>query len=414
MVAALTDSPVIRPIRKAEWDAYVSVLEQAFGETESPEEVQLDRELIDLDRTLAAFDGATMCGTTCVFPFEMTVPGGALLPVAGVSAVAVLPTHRRRGVLTGMMRRQLTDLYESGAEPVAALYASEPAIYGRFGYGIATYRARLAVPRDPRALADPPADASVRLRLVVPSDSLDLVAPVYAANVPRRPGLLTRSGLWAKAAILDPERDRKGYSPLRCVLAEDTSGVQGYAWYATTQEGSGGRPGGTVGVREVFAADRPAYAALWRYLLDLDLMGTVEARRPIDDPLLAMLADPRRAAPVASDGLHVRLVDVGRALAARTYATEVDVVFDVTDSFCPWNTGRWRLTGGPEGATCERTSTDADLVLSVRELGAAYLGGTSLHTLAGAGRVNESRRGALAAAAHAFAHAPAPYCATDF
>jgi predicted acetyltransferase len=92
----------------------------------------------------------------------------------------------------------------------------------------------------------------------------------------------------------------------------------------------------------------------------------------------------------------------------------VDVVLDVEDAFCPWNSGRWRLSGDAKGAVCGRTSDAADLALSVRELGAAYLGGVSLASLAGAGRVRELRQGALAEASVGFGATTAPWLPHGF
>jgi predicted acetyltransferase len=158
-----------------------------------------------------------------------------------------------------------------------------------------------------------------------------------------------------------------------------------------------------VQVRELVARDPAAAHALWSRLLDLDLMSTVElGDRPLDDPLLSMLADPRSAKPVVVDGIWVRLVDLPTALAARRYSGDVDVVLEVTDALCPWNAGRWRVTGGPDGAACERTADDADLRLDVRELGAAYLGSETLSHLAAAGLLTAADGDALLRASAAF------------
>ena len=410
------ESPVLRPLSDQDWLAASELVELVFHEgSVLPEVREAERSVAELDRTVAAFDGDTLAGMAEAYSLRMTVPGGHQIPVAGVTWVAVRPTHRRRGLLTRLMRRQLEDVRAAGAESVAALWASEAPIYGRFGYGLASQYLDVSIPRAAAALAGAPSGAGLRLRMVAAADSLALTEPVYAAIVGRRPGMLARNKAWAQMRVFDPEGRRHGAGPLQCVLAEDASGVRGYAWYSTVEGwDQDGLPDGTVRVREAGALDTAAYAAIWRFLLDLDLTAKVAARLPVDDPLLHLLADPRKARPRLRDALFVRLVDVPRALADRRYGSEVDVVLDVTDEFCPWNTGRWRLAGGPAGAVCERTTAPADLALTQRELGTAYLGGTSVRALAGAGRVTELRPGALAAASRAFASDIQPFCPFGF
>lgn len=163
------------------------------------------------------------------------------------------------------------------------------------------------------------------------------------------------------------------------------------------------RADGVVTVVAVGALDPAAYAALWRFLFGIDLTSSVVTRRrPVDDPLPHLVSEVRRCELRMEDDLQVRLVDVGAALAARMYQTPVDVVLEVEDTFCPWNEGRWRLVGDARGASCVRTADPADLTLSVRELGAAYLGGVSLASLGAAGRVRELREGALTEASLGF------------
>lgn len=404
----------VRTLTDAEWPALVDVDSHAFGATFDAEVLDSEREMLEAGRTIGTFDGPTLVGIATAFSLDLTVPG-AVVPAAGVSWVSVLPTHRRRGVLRGLMTHQLYDVRERGREPLAILWASEPPIYGRFGYGSASRALRLAVPRDAQALRDDtPADPDLRLRLVDPEE-WKLTADVYARAAATRPGMLARDDRWHRRAVRDVPSQRHGRSALRCVVAEDASGVRGYARYATKPDWSSGRPQGTVDVREVVASDAAAAAAVYRYLLDLDLMGTVELWNvPVDDPLVHWLRDPRRARPSLGDALYVRVVDLPAALSARTYAAPVDVVLQVEDPLCPWNDGRWRLRGGPEGATCEPSEALPDLALHVTELGAVYLGGTTLAELALAGRVAEQRPGALLAASVAFTSSPMPWCPVVF
>ncbi|WP_411142500.1 GNAT family N-acetyltransferase [Streptomyces sp. x-80] len=405
----------LRQLRPAEWDMWYGKLELAFGGPgEPPEERDIWRDLTETERSLGVWDGADCVGTAGAFSFGLTVPGGAEVPAAGVTMVSVQPTHRRRGVLRSMMRHQLADVRERG-EALAVLTASEPAIYGRFGYGAATQDMRVTV--DTLRLAPPelPGVDGVRLRLVDPADGLAECERVYARLVPARPGMLARRPGWERLATLDPKSERNGAGELQCVLAEVDGEVRGYARYAVKPEWDHSGPCGTVQVRHVEALDPVVYAALWRYLFGIDLTSSVTVpNRPVDDPLLHLVADMRRCRIGIRESLFVRLVDVGEALAARTYQTPVDVVLDVTDPFCPWNEGRWRLTGDEKGAVCSRTTDAADLALSVRELGSVYLGGFSLVALAAAGRVRELRPGAPTAASVAFGSGAAPWLPHGF
>ena len=407
------DFPV-RPIGNDDWTAFLETDSVAFGASMPAELQDLERGLFEADRCIGAFDGATPVGIAAAYSFDLSVPG-AVLPAAGISWVAVLPTHRRRGVLRTLMTHQLHDIHESGREPLAILWASEPPIYGRFGYGLASRAYALEVLRSPRALrADVPTDPNLRLR-IVPADDWKVTADVYALVTRQRPGMLARDERWWSRAVRDLPSMRDGRSALRCVVAEDDNGVRGYARYATTPDWTPGRPQGTVHVREVAAVDAPASALLYRYLFDQDLMGKVDVwNLAVDDPLLLWLDNIRSASPRWLDALYARLVDVPTALRSRTYATPVDVVFQVTDQICPWNDGRWHLVAGADRVSCEPTDQPADLSMSVTELGAAYLGGTLLTDLARAGRVVEHKPGALPTTSTAFQSSPAPWCPVIF
>lgn len=406
-----------RVLQSDEWDVWYDQLELAFGGVpESPEERELYRSLTEPERSLGVWDGGTCVGSAGAFTFRLSVPGGALVPAAGVTMVGVSPTHRRRGVLTSLMRRQLDDV-RAGGEPIAVLTASDPAIYGRFGYGTAAYSMSVEIDKTRVRLTVPPGTDDVRLRLVDPHKALADCERVYAALLAGRPGMPARQPGWELQALLDPESDREGASPLKCVVAERADGeVVGYARYRVKPvwdlTGSDGR----VDVQDLDALDPAAYAALWRYVFSIDLTWTVSApKRPADDALLHLLTDLRRSQVRLRDSMHVRLVDLPAALAARAYGAPLDVVLGVEDAFCPWNTGRWRLTAGADGAAvCTRTEDPADLELTVRELGSAYLGGVTLNALAAAGLVREVRAGTLSPASRAFAGDVAPWLPHGF
>ncbi len=402
----------------AEWNEWYATLETAFGGvTESDEERALWQELSEPERSLGAWDGKQFTATLSAFSFGVSVPGGAVVPAAALTMVGVLPTHRRQGLLTRMMRRHLDDVHAAGKEPLAVLTASEPPIYGRFGYGAATWRLAAEIPSRVVTLDVPPGTEEVRLRLVPSEEALPLTEAVYARQVPRRPGMTARAPGWEKLETLDPEKERGGGSARHCVLAEREGETAGYARYSVRGHGDG--PGGTPAYKVTLfslEADDPAVsAALWRYLLSVDLSTAVAMRRrPVDDPWQYLVSDLRVCRVQVGDDMYLRPVDVGAALAARRYPGGVDTVLEVSDPFCPWNEGRWRLSGDASGARCERTTDAAELRLSARELGSAYLGGVGLAALGRAGRVTELRPGALEAVSAAFVSPVAPWLPHGF
>ncbi len=417
----------IRAITEDEFDSFRQVNNHAFHSAPfTPRHRAAVISRFEFDRSLSAFDPATgsPVGNTAAFSFQLTVPGGSL-PAAGVSHVAVLPTYRRRGVLRSLMRRQLADVRDR-AEPLALLWASEAGIYGRYGYGRASWHLAYTVRRGEGALLKAGAWENLRLRLAEPADARAELGKVYDTVLPVRPGFFARNDPWWLKVLDDPEEDREGACPLRCLLAEDDSGPRGYALYFGRGRWDDATflPDGSLVVRELVAADPSASVALWADLLSRDLTVEFTAyQRPSDDPLLFQLADPRRMRPMVTDGLWVRITDVPQALAGRRYSAPVDLVIEVTDTDLPDNAGRWRLTtmgrpggSGPDGfaASCSRTADAADLTLDITELGAAYLGGTRVGALASAGRVTESRPGAVRQLSAAMSWDPSPWCPLIF
>jgi predicted acetyltransferase len=433
----------IRPISPDEFDLFHLIDQHAFN---SGPMSAGDREFVlsrfEFDRSLAAFDGAMPVGSAGAYSFQLSVPGEVMLPAAGVTWVSVLPSYRRRGVLSSLMRRQLADIRGRG-EPVAALWASEAGIYSRFGYGRATWNLAFTIKRGEGAMAKAYSglsrsglrdsglsdsglsDSGLSLRLAEPSAVLGELGKVYDTVLPGRPGFFVRNEAWWQRTIYDPADHREGASPLRCVLAEDASGPRGYMLYSGLgREEDMFIPNDLIRVRELMAVDAQAGAALWTDLLSRDLTSEFRAqRRPVDDPLLQQLADPRRARPQLMDALWVRIIDVPAALAGRRYSAPVDLVIEVRDEILTANSGRWRLrteSGAGVGlaASCtpsSSTSSDsADLVLDVTQLGAAYLGGTRVGALAEAGLVTELRPGAVRQLSAAMDWDPAPWCPIIF
>ncbi|MEU2429655.1 GNAT family N-acetyltransferase [Streptomyces sp. NPDC007861] len=401
----------VRALAADRWPSFYAAVLGAFRETEPQEATDLWRSLAEPHRCVVIEDRGAIAGTAGAFSFRMTVPGGRLVDTAGVSMVSVQPDCRRRGVLSTLMRHQLESLQRLG-EPLAVLTASEAPIYGRFGYGVAARQLSLDIAsRRVRLTAPPSGETEVELTVEDPHKALAACEEFYAHQVPLRPAMLARSDGWELLPLLDPPAWRHGASPLECVVARMAGEVVGYARYTVAVDWSRTNTAeGTVRVRDIEARDPRAYAALWRFLLETDLTSRVIAvNRPVDDPFLHLVSDVRHCTPTVLDSLYVRVVDAPVALSARTYATGLDLVLEIEDALAPWNQGRWRLSGDGTGAVCTRTQGTPDLSLDASALGSAYLGGTTLTELAGAGRVREHRPGALTAATAAFASPTAPW-----
>ena len=400
----------IRRLRDDDMPALRRLDDWAFGHTMSDDRWAAASAVLERDRQVGAFDGAALVGHTAAFTHELTVPGG-VVGSAGVTWVGVAPTHRRRGVFARLMRHQLAALSGSG-EPVAALWASEPGIYGRFGYGVASRKAVVTLPRLPRSTPSP-LGLSVVLGDV--EDGLADCVDVYEQVRPRHPGMISRSPQAWREASLDEPAHRGGASPLRCARVRDDAGqAQGYAWFRTRPDWSSGSPEGTVEVTEMLTTTADAARALSDVVLDLDLMAsTAMWNLPLDHPLL-MWQHGRRLRPAIDDQLWVRLVRLDEALAARTYSAPVDVVLDVSDEVLPDNAGRWRLAGDESGATVSRTNAPADVSLDVDDLAGGYLGDDHLNRAVAAGRTTEKTAGAALRLARAMRGDQAPWCAYMF
>ncbi|MGW6281844.1 GNAT family N-acetyltransferase [Kribbella sp. NPDC055071] len=392
------------------WEELMELLDMAFSSPWTEAQLESERRVWEPERSTVAVDAGQLVGHTGAFSLRMTVPGGQV-PMAGVTLVGVRPTHRRRGILRDLMRAQLTEIYEAGAEPLAGLTASEAVIYGRFGYGLASDHQKITVRKALRELWPVAGVDDVRIRSVDVRETLGVCAAFRNRIAAGRPGMFEHNERWQEYSIRETvTTDVRSVSKLRCVLAERDGEMTGYAYYRTKRADRG-----SVQVSYVHAVDTAAHAALWRYLLEPDLLGETQCRRlASDDPLLDLLLDPWEASPTTDDGLWLRPVDVGRVLAARTYARELDVVLAISDDFLPWNARSWHLTGGPDGATCEPTTRAPDLTLHVRDLGAIYLGKPSLIRLARAGLAEEHTPGSLAATSQAFSTDRLPYLDTGF
>jgi predicted acetyltransferase len=405
----------IRPITPDQAERFNGVMATSFGETFTPEEQADHDRWFEYDRSIGAFEGDRIVGTGGAYSMDLTLPGLTTIPIGGLTAISVLPTHRRRGILRAMIAYHFEET-EGRGEMVSALGASESLIYGRFGYGLATTFAEYEIdPRHGQFLR--PVTAPGRLRLLEPEETAKIVPPLYDRYRRGQPGELSRPQAWWEVYARDPEWTRQGASRHYDVVYESEPGrVDGWVSYRIESRWHNGLAANVVKVRSLVGLTPEAEAALWRYLLDLDLAGTVKlGYRPLDDPIRWRLADPRRLRVTdVGDQLWVRLLDLPGALAARRYAVAGTLVLEVTDAVRPRNQGRFRLEGGPDGASCQPTTAEPDLALDVADVGAAYLGGVRLTTLARAERVAELSPGALLRADRMFASTPSPLCTTHF
>ena len=405
----------LRPIDLTELPGFYRTLAETFGEDPRDDDRERFAQTFEPERSIAAFDSGEVVATAGAYSLQMTLPGGPR-PVAGVTIVGVLPTHRRRGLLTEMMRRQLTELHERQREPVAALWASEGGIYGRFGYGVAARQVGMTGDTTRMRLRPGAPVGSGRVVLASPERARPPETAVYEQVRSASVGFLGRSERWWDRICYDGEHIRGGATARRHALHTEQDGtVTGYVTYRLKDEWTAARNDSEVRVLDLHATTPAAYAALWAYLAGIDLHPKLRKdRSPLDDPVLHLLADARALRPEVYDSLWVRLADVGRGLAARSYSTPVDVVLEVGDDFCPWNAGRWRLSGDESGATCERSTDPPDLALAAADLGSIHLGGPTLVSLAAAGRIEERTPGAVRAVSRAFAGDRQPWCPEVF
>ncbi|RSS78972.1 GNAT family N-acetyltransferase [Streptomyces sp. WAC06614] len=411
----------IREVPEADLDRAQELAYLAFHDRPGEELRAHHRAVLTGCARLGAYDGTELVGFMAAHDFRLSVPG-ADLPCPGITFVAVAPTHRRRGVLSALMAGQLRRSTEAGS-PVAALWASEAAIYGRFGFGAATQGVTVEIDSTrPLALRLTPDERP--LRLVAPADVPALLGPFHEATRAARAGRPARDAWrWAEVWLREQDEEDEEWGPPRVIVQGEPGGpVAGYVLYRTKHGDDGTHPPtpGLVRVDELEAATPAVAAALWACVASLDLTGKVVAwGRPADDPLLHFAADRDQVRVTsAAPALWLRLADVGAALTARSWAAPVELVLRVHDAHLPANAGLFRLKAGPGGATyrpCPGAAGDElDLTFEVRDLAACYLGGTRVADLVAAGLVREHRPGA-AAALDAALHTPLlPHTGEEF
>ncbi len=402
----------IRTIADHEVPAFRTSMLGTFGE--DADEADPDgnarlRTLIPIGRMWAAFDGASVVGTGATFDHSIGVPGGGSLPIAGLTMVTVRPTHRRRGILRELMRLHLEEA-RGRALPASGLWASEAAIYGRFGYGLASAHDAIEIRnagtvRFADSWADEAADA---VEAVDEARAREALPAIYARATAQRPGVLRRGDVWwQERRFLETPFARRGASRRRHVLAHRHGEAVGYVAYRQRPGFTDGLPSGKIEIIELHAIDARAEASLWKFAMTIDLFPTVTWWcAPVDCPLPWMLADSRRVQRQRFDNLWLRIEDVPGALALRGYAHDGRLRFSVDGA-------TWELEVSGGKGRCTQTSGSAQLAMSRSTLGSLYLGGSSASALARA----ELVRGDAAAIATAdclFGSAIAPWCPEVF
>ncbi|MDP6452359.1 MAG: GNAT family N-acetyltransferase [SAR202 cluster bacterium] len=383
----MTDQHIdIRPITEEEWPEWARAGTRAFGGRFDPADESQIRGIIEIDRSLGAFHNGRIVGTTTAHTLELTILSRHV-PFALVDAVSVQPTHRRRGLLNRMMKLQLEEFQERG-EFLAGLTATESSIYGRFGFGIASWGENWTISRDHTEILNVPQQTG-ETRFVDPEEMRSIWPQIFERVRHERNGMFSFPDPFWDLFQHDPEQWRGGASGFFHVVYETDGGPTGCVSYRLQS--------GVVIVNMLLGENLEAERALWSFCFGIDLMTEIRAlARPVDDPLPWLLINTRKLERSVRDELWLRLVDVPAAIEARSYDSEARVVIEVRDQFCPWNQGRYEMDVSPDGALCKQTTRSPDISLDVSELGAAYLGGVTLETMRRSGRVDETTSGAVA------------------
>jgi predicted acetyltransferase len=401
----------IRAIEADELDDMLFADRLGFGHVGMTPDVSTSWALGELDRTRVAFESGRMVGVSRNYSFELTMPGGSMLPAAAVSWVSVLPTHRRRGVLTQLMGA-LHDDARARNEPAAILTASESSIYGRFGYGVAAWRLAITAVRA-RIAFRPAADDDGRVRLVSRDEAMKLLPALYDGARGKRAGMVSRPDFWWPQVFWGyfvPPKKACFYAIHRDAAGHD----DGYAVYEISGEWVGGLPDRRLSVLDMQAESPTTLAPLWRFVFGVDLIASVAASNlPVDDPLRHIVVDGRYVrVDYVNDNLWLAPLDPVALLAARTYTVPGRVVIAV---HAPDGSTTTVAVESDAGVTmCSATTAAADLACDSAVLGMCVLGGNRWSELADAGRVDVARPELLPLADAMFLTTPAPALLSNF
>ena len=377
-------------LRTSTWDDFPSVkIINARGENGYRSQVDFDahRLVFTPDRSIMAFDGKNMVGNALSYEMDMYIPGG-LSKIAAVASVSVQATHRRKGINRSIMKYQLEDIH-SRQEPLAVLQASESIIYGRYGYGMASFENNLEIEktRSAYAIDHVPEGQSY---FIEESEAREICPQIYAKAIENRVGMVRRKENWWEFRFREPGL-KGGDSKSWFVKYQKNGQNEGYLRYTISDV--------ELNIIELIASSHEAYSSLWRLCLDMDLVDIIKAEhRPADEELKWMLADPRRLVEHSCDRYWVRLVDVKKALSQRSYSVDGSLTLEVRDSFLPWNEEVVELRSESGESSCATSNRNPDIVLSAGDLGAVYLGGINFSTLLAAGRIEEITKGSISKA----------------
>lgn len=377
-------------LRTSTWNDFPSVkVINARGENGYRSQVDFDahRLVFTPDRSIMAFDGKNMVGNALSYEMDMYIPGG-ISKIAAVASVSVQATHRRKGINKSIMKYQLEDIH-SRQEPLAVLQASESIIYGRYGYGMASFESNLEIEKTRSAYAIDHASEG-QPYFIEESEAREIFPQIYAKAIENRVGMVRRRENWWEFRFREP--GLKGGDPKSWFVKYQKNGeANGYLRYTINDT--------ELNIIELIASSHEAYSSLWRLCLDMDLVDIIKAEhRPADEELKWMLADPRRLVEHSSDRYWVRLVDVKKALSQRSYSVDGSLTLEVKDSFLPWNQEVVELRSESGESSCATSNKTPDIVLSAGDLGAVYLGGINFSTLLAAGRIEEITKGSVSKA----------------
>ena len=377
-------------LRTSTWNDFPSVkVINARGENGYRSQVDFDahRLVFTPDRSIMAFDGKNMVGNALSYEMDMYIPGG-ISKIAAVASVSVQATHRRKGINKSIMKYQLEDIH-SRQEPLAVLQASESIIYGRYGYGMASFESNLEIEKTRSAYAIDHASEG-QPYFIEESEAREIFPQIYSKAIENRVGMVRRRENWWEFRFREP--GLKGGDPKSWFVKYQKNGeADGYLRYTINDA--------ELNIIELIASSHEAYSSLWRLCLDMDLVDTIKAEhRPADEELKWMLADPRRLVEHSSDRYWVRLVDVKKALSQRSYSVDGSLTLEVKDNFLPWNQEVVELRSESGESSCATSNKNPDIVLSAGDLGAVYLGGINFSTLLASGRIEEITKGSVSKA----------------
>ena len=351
------------------------------------------------DRNIMAMDGDKIVGNALSYPMVMNIPG-ATSKIAAVASVSVQATHRRKGLNRKMMKFQLENIHER-EEPLAVLQATESIIYGRYGYGMASFNDTLEIERSHSKFAEP-FEPSGQLSFIERDEAKNIFPKIYSRAILGRNGMIERTPEWWEARFDLPSWDNRIETGIWNVKYTKDTELLGYVRFRIDDS--------TLHVIELMSTNLESYKSLWQFCLQMDLTKNIKAyQRPTDEDLKWILADPRRLNAKSKDQNWVRLVNVQEALSNRKYWIDGSINIKVVDDFLDWNNNTYSISSENGESECIKTNEDPDIILNVRDLGATYLGGINFSVLQKAGRVEEISHNAISQANLMFSTDRAPW-----